>query len=451
MVLCLVFLESGLRISGYMFQKSRNNTFSINVDVANTYDSERDYENFKGRKDSKNTIWSIGDSFTNAGNVDSEQSYPAYLFNILQEREYNYNVVNLGQCEDPTWGVYNRLKDLLSKTPKKKKPSVVIILAGVSDPFYFTLSGVEPLKREEQKITDFYLPETPWYKELRIYKAFRHIRLEFVNRTLNKSGKFTPEMLGVLDKTYDEIVENRPKNVSQWKKYENKLEKLFLNHREFVDGSKNEFSFKDKPRFVFNTLVIPRIRYFTGKLNYNKALDILIKFGEDFPDYFWSDERNVPFALHMMSQLMLFQSKYTSTDLDTFMNKSTVTVPHLRSGELYTQASNFFIAKKNVEKQVLNSRKKTWEKIIELSHLHKFKLVIQTYASDFTEANKMARRISENSKILLVDNHKEFKEKIQMLGRANIFADDNHFQPLGYEIMAENIFNTLRKNNYIKK
>ncbi|MFT6632633.1 MAG: lysophospholipase L1-like esterase [Bacteriovoracaceae bacterium] len=452
MTLSLLILEGSLRLTGIVFQESRNNSFRMNLEEANSYDSERDYEKFKVQKETNNTIWAIGDSFTNAGNVDSNQSYPAYLFKILQAKKYNYNVVNLGQCEDPTWGVYNRLKDVLENTPKKEIPGVVIVLTGVSDPFYFTLSGVQPMKREKQKFTAFYLPQIPWYKELRIYKAYRHIKLELMNRKLSRNGgKFTPEILESLNTNYEEIVRNKPVGYSQWLEYELKIQSILKNHREFVDGSKNEFFFKDKARFVFNTLVMPRIRYFTGKLSYNEALEVLLKFGRDFPEYFWSDERNVPFSLHVMSQLMLFQSKYTSVDLNKFLVDSSRGVPHLRKSELYKMANRFFLSKKDIEAQVLGSRKETWNKIIELSHSYDFKLVVQTYASDFKEANRMVRAVSQKSNILLVDNNKEFKKKIKDVGRENLFADDNHFQPLGYEIMAQNIFNSLETNNYIKK
>jgi lysophospholipase L1-like esterase len=449
-IVSLILLEGGLRLSGYVFQESRSNTFDISSKADRNYDSERDYEKFKlSGTDTKKVIWAIGDSFTNAGNVDSNESYPAYLFNYLYRENYNYSVVNLGQCEDPTWGVYNRLKALLDK---KNIPEIVIVLTGVSDPFYYTLNGINPMKRDKQNITEFKVPELSWYKSLRIYKAFRHIKIEMNNRELSRNNdKLSEKIIVTLKEYYEEILQNKPVANSDWEVYEKKIYTTLVNYREFVDGSKNEFFFKDKTRFIFNTLVIPQIRYYTGRLNYNDALRVLLKFGEDYPSYFWSDERNVPFALHTMSQLMLFQSEFTAEDLERFLNNSTESVPELRSGNLYSLANKFFMTKENVEDRVLNSRIGAWKKIIELSKRYKFKLVVQTYASNFKHANDMSLKIARENDLLLVDNYSVFVDKIKKYGRENLFADDNHFQPMGYKIMAENIFLRLKNNNYITK
>ena len=51
-------------------------------------------------------IITIGDSFTNGGNVEWEQSYPFRLFEKLDKR---FPVSNMGICEDTTKGTYMRL------------------------------------------------------------------------------------------------------------------------------------------------------------------------------------------------------------------------------------------------------------------------------------------------------------------------------------------------------
>lgn len=441
---CLFMAEGLLRLSGFIYEENRVRVYS-NTDLGNSgYDAERDYEQYGKLKGNK--IWAIGDSFTNAGNVESSESYPAFLYQNLLKSNYQATVLNLGQCEDPTWGVQERLKKILEGTEPSSYPDIVLVLTGVSDPFYYTLNGMKNLERQKQRISKFEMERKPFYKDFRLYKAFRHIKLELINRSLSNGAKtISAKTFKELAKTYKSIVRDIKNGTIKWDHYESKVELLLTNHREFVDGSSNEFKFQDKARFVFNTIIIPQVRVLTGRLNYNKALEIIMNFGEDFPNYFWSDDRNAPVTLHVMTQILMFQSKYTSSDLQKFLKRSTEQKIELRGSLLYTTARKLFQSKRDIEDVVKKSRVNSWKKMLELSRKYKFKLVVQTYASDFKKINLHLKQFSTQNKLLLIDQNKVFKEHVKKYGRDVLFADDNHFQPLGYRLQADSVFIALKK------
>ena len=91
-----------------------------------------------------------------------------------------------------------------------------------------------------------------------------------------------------------------------------------------------------------------------------------------------------------------------------------------------------------------------WTEIKKLSVKHNFEILLLTYASDFTKANDMTKRMAQKYNFQVVDNNKIFKSLTAKYGRENLFADDNHFQPKGYELMAINVFEKLKESRMIK-
>lgn len=78
-------------------------------------------------------IITIGDSFTNGGNVHWNETYPFQLFTKLDKK---IPVSNLGICEDTTKGSYMRLEDYYKKNLKNGKKTIVIALVGAADMFF---------------------------------------------------------------------------------------------------------------------------------------------------------------------------------------------------------------------------------------------------------------------------------------------------------------------------
>jgi lysophospholipase L1-like esterase len=455
--LSLVILEFGLRGAGFLFNESRTKIYySEDKNLNSSYDGERDYERFYGSEKAKE-IWAIGDSFTNAGNVESDESYPAYLFRLLEAKNYNYNVLNLGQCEDPTWGVYERLK---SQLEIGKKPALVVVLVGSSDPFY-QLYGVKNYNMKDkgdQKVLRFEMKKKSWIEGLRVFKAYRHIKLSLeamsISRNSDQINEFEFQQLSSI---YNDVIDRVKKEkglMFDWSLIEGRVFELLKSHRSLLDGSNlngdnYEFKFKDKARFVFNTLVIPRVRVYSGRLDHIAALETLLKFSKDFPEFFWSNKRNDFFSLNLLSQLFRFQSQFTAFEVLEAFKNSTKTNLKLRNNKFYKFAEKTIQEAASQEKKVYQARWKTWNKIISLSKKFNFKIVVQNYGSSFTSANEMALKVSQNFSIPLVDNHKEFQLLSKEYGRPHLFADDSHFVPLGYELMAKNVMKVLEVNSLI--
>lgn len=441
----ILILEIGLRIAGTTFNLARESKFETKV---KGYDGERDYESYEPTKKDSKTIWTIGDSFTNAGNVPSLMSYPAYLFSALENNSFNYSVVNLGQCEDPTWGAYDRLEILLQKA--KKYPDIIIFLVGVSDPFYYLFSETAPPKREEQQLVTFKIDRS-WYEDLRVYKVYRHIKLNFISKKISKNGReLSSQKLNSLNLLYAKIKKKLKLGSINWGEIEKEIFDLLDQHRSLLDGDINEFNFKDKIRLISNTLITPMVRGYTARLNYNKALEIYLNFIKDYPDYFWDDKRNSLQSIHAISQIMMFQSKYLGTDLITILEESTQNDLEKRESRLFKQAKKVFLKREHVENVINQKRKLVWDKINMLKQKYKFKIVIQTYPSEFKSINTFLRKIAKEKNYTIVDNFEIFKKHIKEYGRAKLFADDNHFLPLGYELMANEVFMKMMERKIIK-
>jgi lysophospholipase L1-like esterase len=457
-VASLLCLEAGLRMTGLALNKSRQSIFipENQIPTNSYYDVDTFYENYKDseRKETKN-IWAIGDSFTNGGNVESHESYPAFLFKLLQDDNFNYSVKNLGKCEDPTWAVYERLKNNLENdTNKNNKPEIVIVLTGASDAFYYQFSGMDSLIKSnaKEKTMNFSIKKKSWFKQLRIYKVYRHIILNLINQNISDGGgNLSLKTMDKLLTIYQTIIKSPPKTKKKWIEYEKLVISILGNKSEFVDGgTPYQFSMEDRDKYVFNTLVIPRMRGFASRMEYNKGLEVIFDFMIDYPKYFWSDERNDPYALHVISQLMMFQSKYTSIDMNVLLSRSIKNVDLYKKSKLYRMAEKMFGEKNKIEKIVLQKRLMIWTEIKKLSVKHNFEILLLTYASDFTKANDMTKRMAQKYNFQVVDNNKIFKSLTAKYGRENLFADDNHFQPKGYELMAINVFEKLKESRMIK-
>lgn len=86
------------------------------------------YEKYN-KEESEFTIITLGDSYTNGGNVKRKHTYPEQLYHILDE---SVNVVNMGLCEDTSSGSLFRLESYLKKIKGK---FIVVVLIGAADIF----------------------------------------------------------------------------------------------------------------------------------------------------------------------------------------------------------------------------------------------------------------------------------------------------------------------------
>ena len=135
LIITLVVTEVSLKTIGHLYNMKFQTEYIPSLESPN-YIRDEMYESYSNGKDKNEVILSIGDSFTNAGNVESKYSYPHQLFNLFLENKTPSIVLNMGLCEDSTFGVNKRLKEFLIRAKKEKRaPTKVIILIGAADNF----------------------------------------------------------------------------------------------------------------------------------------------------------------------------------------------------------------------------------------------------------------------------------------------------------------------------
>jgi len=99
--------------------------------------------------------------------------------------------------------------------------------------------------------------------------------------------------------------------------------------------------------------------------------------------------------------------------------------------------------------------------IIDTIRRHRAVPVLMTYVSDkdytFTGCNPLMRKLARDYGVPLADNDKALGKIIEKAGkgideeaRQKLFFPDMHPRAAGYELIAENVYNTLSKNGVLK-
>ncbi|MDP7322310.1 MAG: SGNH/GDSL hydrolase family protein [Bacteriovoracaceae bacterium] len=445
---CLLLLEIILRTTGVFLNHDQIHYFSSQRFQG--YDHEIDYELFQKKDKHSQQIWTIGDSFTNGGNVRATESYPAHLFKYIEQSGLNYSILNLGKCEDPTWNTYQRLKANLRLAQENSSlPRVVIIMVGSADPFYYIYGEKRPGNRKEQT-TKININPIPWYQEYKVYKAYRHIKLELERLLINYNSPEEKTFLQ-LNHLYNKIKEDIKAQKVDWPKYKKSAQEILFSYKDLLDGDINEFEFADKMRFIYNVIIIPQVRYYSTNLKYDKATKLLLDFIHLAPEYFWNDKRSHPSTLDTFFQITKFQSHYTNNAIRKHFLASTQKNKSLRTSKLFKKSLNFLDMNKEIESTILTKRKEAWKKIIQLSQKYKFELIIQNYPSDFSLVNQTVETIAKNSNLKFIDQHKIFQKLIAKHSKQALFADDNHLRTFGHELMARNIFMYLKESQLLEQ
>ncbi len=123
LIVCLAVLELGLRAAGRVFESGRQRDYHAaftDVDGANDYVFERYRPNRATR-----LILAMGDSLTNGTNVSDRQTYPYHLYRLFAKRGERTTVVNMGYCEETTFGVADKLKKYLARKDARVPDEVV--------------------------------------------------------------------------------------------------------------------------------------------------------------------------------------------------------------------------------------------------------------------------------------------------------------------------------------
>jgi lysophospholipase L1-like esterase len=394
-------------------------------------------------------IVTVGDSFTNGGNVGWRESYPYYLFENLGK---TLSVRNFGLCEDTTKGSYIRLTDHFQR--QKNAKSVVILLVGAAD-FFFD-QGLDFENFYRQHVTGGSIPS------------------EVMNRQASLSAKLSSteswlESLKVYKVTRFVASRMRSYAESQWKNLS--ASKTVTN----FDMRGLEGCLRNKPperescmglhyRALHQSIMAEYDRHLVGLV-----IDTVIRVGleqpmlkelrivEDLLLLLNTAPRTVA-HLDLLFNLVTYATMQSRYDIQEdiisviqsryaqereFVDSLAMILPTLGPDgihRIYNPAS-IIEALEDWSKQYDATRELQAEylgKIIDLVGREQGELILLTYPLPYRRLNETIRSAAAKNELQLVDIERLFQEQYERgVAEQDLIADWEHLTPAGYRLIAD--------------
>tara|TARA_Y100000590_G_scaffold323369_1_gene366461 strand:- start:188526 stop:189896 length:1371 start_codon:yes stop_codon:yes gene_type:complete len=437
LLVSLLCLEGGLRLAGLYVYSSQERNF-VPYEEPKDYVRNRVYEKYKLGK-SSGVIVAIGDSFTNAGNVKSYYSYPYFLFKLFEESSQPKSVINMGLCEDSTIRIYDRLVEFFKITPKEELKNLdkIIMLVGSADKF----ERYENYESDRFQ-TIFYDMENPtFFKELRIYKVFRHIKLVLLNKYLTEGLETGEDSFDDVNKLYSELAVKY--EIGSTERPENFKELLKKMPDSFKDYSERLHLTLSTPIQLIHSLSVYQSKILTSEKKHDEAVFWLLDTALRFPVEFFNGEMDD--AYYRLVQTYQIQSRYESSDIKDLLDKIISKSPEVEKFINFKEFKEMTLKWEEVDKNIQEERNKSWDKIVKLVKDNKVELVLMNYPTEYVSANETLKRVAKENQLVFIDNFEYFKPLIEKYGRSKILEDDDHFTPFGYELLAKHIFSKINQ------
>lgn len=432
----LILLEVGFRITGKFVYETQNRRFIPYQEPAG-YERDSVYEYFESDKE-KGVIVTIGDSFTNGGNVQSFHTYPYYLFKHFERDENPKEVLNMGLCEDSSIRIVARLEKLFKqvKLGKKVRPEKIIMLVGSADKF----------ERYEGEVDDnldtvsFQIKAPPALRSLRIYKAYRHIRLSLLAKELSGEEQNKKVNFEEINVAYKRL--RNSLNTQLTKPEGLGLATLKQLPDSFKDYSQRLSLKLNTPLQILHSLSVYQSKLLASQKRHDEGVFWLLDTAKNFPIPFFKGEMET--AFYRLVQMFQIQSKYEGNDVAQILNEIKGRNPEVESLDHFKKLMTMVTSWEEVDKDIEKERLESWEKIVGITKENKVQLILMNYPSDYESANAMLKTVSEKYGLPLIDNHSYFSPLIQKHGREKILEDDDHLTAWGYELMADHIYEKIK-------
>ncbi len=427
LALSFFLIEGGLRLAGSIYVLAHDKSYFYQGLETEPWDRDETFEVYD--RNTSKLILTIGDSFTNGGNVQSHQSYPSQLFEI----EKNSSVVNLGRCESSTYSAFLRLKKYYDTNDDH--PEFVTVLVGAADGF---------VKAPENESSDSFIriSNSSWLYDLRIYKLYRYISLGLKRkRIIGNVGKAwdIEKEISETNKVYNIMREAYLKNDDLDKSWASAHRLLSLDFLNYCERNK---IYVDNPRGLLHASLVYLVKLYASRGKHSKALELLLEFQEMQPKLFWSEFFQP--ARFFFYQIFQIQSKFDSkVVLDNF-NKQLKTEPSISNSSHFRHMVERFKNWDDEENAISNSRQKYLRKMVELTRRYGTKIVFMTYPSDYKAANEDILEAATKYHVPLVDLNRFFDKNSKEFGRTKFFEDDDHLTPQGYQLMAAEVSRSLK-------
>ena len=461
-VLGLVILELGLRLGGFILMQNQNRSY---IPSESSYIKElrykRDdsYEQYNAGKVEQNLkrIVCIGDSFANGGNARSFQTYPYYLFKEFEGSPHPAIVLNMGKCEDSTFGVAQRLKLYFDSVDDTRDyPDLITFVVGSADKYNLNPQFTDNMKWV--KVDWHKEPLKRWYQNFRVYKLIRHIRLALFSKKLVEDLKEnTPVTDDVIDyyvKLYNQFKENCQKNETTdpeaFKRENHRIAEAFRQQaKHHFSAANNEYLTIETPEEVLNSLSTGLVILYAARKRHDDALDLILDVERHFPRDFW--DGNVLFYLrYNLYQIYQLQSKYTAEEVLALLDKTKAEFPEMEQSPRFGKFHDMIANWEQLDSMVNQKRKDTWDEIVTMCRQRNIKMLLQNYPSDYKSANAMIDWVAKTYDIPLVDNHALFDKLAAEHGRQRYLEDDDHCTPEGYQNMAKAVFTAIAQHKLLQ-
>jgi lysophospholipase L1-like esterase len=427
--LSLAFFEVALRLVSKRYSdpvtyepNSKDAFFSLNY--GSNFDDT--YEKYVGKK-SPEQIITLGDSFTNGGNVMREHTYPHLLFELFDKK---VSLINMGLCESTTKDTLNRVQLFYSRQTKKIR-STFIILIGAADIFTDDLVlGSSDHKKYLQGVTEYemndkFSEETDKF-ELRIYKLFKKAWVKL--RGLNSEPY---KILGPLFNKFKGCYKD------QWSQKSSCLDKIYSGKAELFHQ-----------REIFKQ-THSQIHYLNTQYSmqpYRSSVEDLLQYIDKFP-------RNLIYmdVLFNLVAYTLLQSTYTIEHVrDQIERNYLKEKAYIDGHQLQSEYSNIQTTLRSLNhwivnrERLYNERDEHLTKMVQLIKSKGDKAILMTYPLPYKKANETTRLIAKKESIPLIDLENFFSSITSRTDKKNHLIDDwEHCTPEGYRLISEEVHKVL--------
>lgn len=365
---------------------------------------------YKKEKDTR-IIMCVGDSFTFGGDLPLEFSYPFQLERILSlsNSSKEFKVVNAGICEQNS----AQLLQALPRNINFYHPDTIILLVGASN--WFNFIGFNKDRTFYNKLKDAFF-------DLRIFKMAKIIALNLEQKILimKYKQKTSPKFYRVLYKD-------------------------FCSFRSVIESNRSVF--KEEAEIKL------------GRVDCLRQIGENEKAEELFKKLFKADPNSDIFMYQIADFLENIHGHISDDGVEKRYEQDLVAAIFRKKLENNSEIKDkllmdYFLLFKNIQDSYKNERielrlRQDLEEIVSLCKKNNIKLIIQNYPFPYPMADIVLKDIATKYSIPFVRNNKVFSELLSKEKKEAYFLNDSHCTPLGYQVMAENIYNVLLSANML--
>ncbi len=372
-------------------------------------------EEYSSSSQAFGTIYSLGDSFTNGGNLDFTSSYPYQLHHTLEQK---WTIHNMGVCESSSIDTQRAISELLKEDVEEG--SIFLILTGATDIFSghdkSRLTMATPLINIQKKKK---ISSTSYPKFLNHFKSFLLVK-ELIEQYqwVYKSQRLRSD-LKIVQKLNEisnsqEYLQCLNDHSSGFCLAERVDHNLALDSRDYMlDYLLNLDLGMDSKEYAM------RVR---------SLLDYLKVHGDVLEEFSWVD------ISATLSFLVSKQSQFAAQDIFSELNSIFNSFPH-KEDHLFKQAfTNITTALYNREKLLIEREQRLHQIVSDLKK-RKMTAILMTYPLSYSEVNQSIRKVAKESNTHLIDLELIFQE-MKRDSSEKLLVDYQHLTKKGNRIVA---------------